>query len=323
MARLLLVLIAVTAALLALAAAPAGGGGATPGGRILYVTNGDRINSVDVASGAKVTRRVSVASCGPDVYLTGGHVVFAELRKGRTIVYSVPAELDERPRRLGTAHSFVPSATDGRIWMAGTVCKRRRLSRAREVTVDGEVTVRSRRTLPTAWLSGAAAEGLLVQERRAMTVWDPRSGRTLRALDDLKFVGGSRGNTVVGCAEGTRCRALAISDAATGETLFAEAEEPYRFSGLAEFSPDGSQFATHVGVKGRWSVAVVDTAKGSVTHVPGSRTKRVWPEVAWSQTSGWLFIRVDRGRVKAYLPGGRAVTLPLRVPRWAVNFMAG
>ena len=38
---------------------------------------------------------------------------------------------------------FVASATDGRVWLAGTDCDRRRMVGVREVTVDGDVTVES------------------------------------------------------------------------------------------------------------------------------------------------------------------------------------
>jgi hypothetical protein len=325
MARLLLVLIAVTAALLAAAAAPAGGGGVGPSGRILYVTNGDRLNSIDVTSGERVTRRVSVAGCGPDVYLTGGHVVFAELRKRKTIVYSVPAELDREPRRLGAAHAFVPSQVDGRVWMSGRVCTSEKLLEgAREVGVDGEVTASTRHAPPSAWLIGALDDGLLFGKRRSLLVWDPESGRTVRRLEAFEWVEAIHGDRIAGCAADTRCRALAIADLATGKTVVAEVKKPYGLGGDSEFSPDGSLVATPVVAKRRWSVALVDTGDGSVSHVPGSEGRNTFPELAWSEASGWLYFRSDRGRVMAYRPGEReAVALPLRLPRTAVHFMAG
>ena len=325
MTRLPLALLAVTVAALAAAATPAGGGGAGPSGRILFVTNGDRLTSVDVASGERASRRVSVAGCGPDVYLTGGRVVFAELRRARTVVYSVPQELDREPRRLGAAHAFVRSAVDGRIWMSGRVCRSKKLLEgAREVTVGGEVTSTTTHELPTDWLIGAVEDGLLVGLRRSVVLWDPESGRTLRRLEGLKWVEGVQGNRVAGCAANTRCRALAIVDAGTGERVDAELPEPYRLGGGAEFSPDGSLVATPVMADRRWAMALVDASDGSVALVPGFRSRRTYPELAWSETSGWLFFRGERGRVMAYRPGeADAVALPLKLPRTAVNFMAG
>ena len=325
MTRLPLALLAVAVAAVAAAATPAGGGGAGPSGRILYVTNGDRLTSVDVASGEQVSRRVSVAGCGPDAYLTGGRVVFAELRKQRTIVYSVPQELDRKPRRLGTAHAFVRSAVDGRIWMSGRVCRSKKLlAGAREVTVDGEVTATTSHELPTEWLIGAVDDGLLIGGRRSVALWDPESGRTLRRLDGLKWVEGVRGNRVAGCVPNTRCSALAIVDAGTGERVVAELPKPYRLGGRADFSPDGSLVATPVMADRRWAMALVDTSDGSVALVPGFRSRRIYPEAAWSATSGWLFFRGERNRVMAYRPGEEgALALPLKLPRTAVNFMAG
>ena len=52
--------------------------------------------------------------------------MFAGLRRGRTTVFAAPLALDRPPVRLGAAHAYVPSATDGRVWLAGVDCDRRR-----------------------------------------------------------------------------------------------------------------------------------------------------------------------------------------------------
>ena len=51
--------------------------------------------------------------------MTGGHVIFGGVRRGRTIIYAAPVSLDRPPTRLGGAHAFVPSSTAGRVWLAG------------------------------------------------------------------------------------------------------------------------------------------------------------------------------------------------------------
>ncbi len=87
-------------------------------------------------------------------------------------------------------------------------------------------------------------------------------------------------------------------------------------------SPDGSLVALPVQTRRRWSVALVDAA-GTRTAIRGSATGRRFPELAWSRSSGRLFIR-DGFRVKAYRPGdARAERLPFRLPRSTVAVAAG
>ena len=132
-------------------------------------------------------RRVAVASCGPELFVTGGHVVFAEVRKQKTIVFSVPITLDQPPRRLGSAHAFFPSATDGRVWLAGVDCNKRKMVGVKEVTVEGKVTLQSHRRVPGSWLSGAVERGLVLQRAHSLSVWDPSTGRT-RGRPNLEAV---------------------------------------------------------------------------------------------------------------------------------------
>jgi hypothetical protein len=329
MARSLLAVVVVLGAGLSVGIGSAGGGGdvpvgsgAEPSGRLLWVTSGNRLTSVDVATGRSTTRRVAVASCGPSVYVTGGHVVFAVLRKTRTIVYSIPVELDRAPRTLGSAHAFVPSAVDGRVWLAGTRCTRRNAAGVKEVTVHGKVTARSRGRVP-GWLTGAVEDGLVVQRGESVFTWDPATGRNVRQLD-VGPVSGTRANRVVACTRGNRCRGMSIVDTGTGAVTSARLEPPHRLSGVALLSPDGSMFATPVLAKRRWALAIGESDDGALAVVPGSRTGRQYPDLAWSPSSGWLFFRGERGRVMAYRPGERrAVALSFRLPRDAVNFMAG
>ena len=113
-------------------------------------------------------------------------------------MYSAPLALDGPPVRLGSAHVYVPSATAGRMWLAGVDCDRGTMVGVREVTVDGRVTVESRRRVPGSWVAAAVREGLVVQRGRRLSVWDPRTGRTVRRLR-LEAVTETRGDLMLGC----------------------------------------------------------------------------------------------------------------------------
>jgi hypothetical protein len=293
-----------------------------PSGTIVSVDGSNRLTSIDVATGRRTVRRVTaVASCGPQMYVTGGRVIFAGFRRGRTIVFSAPLSLDRRPTRLGIAHNFVPSATEGRVWLAGTTCTRARMVGAREVTVDGEVTAETRRRVPGEWVAGAVADGLVLGRDRNHAIWDPATGRVVRRFD-LGAAGESRGDLIVSCASGTNCRELAIVDTATGQTVRPQAAG-YRIFPGGRFSPDGKLLATAVlNEDKRWRTALVDTSDGSSTLIPGRWTEG-YPELGWT-ASGWLVSRISgSGRLKAYRPGAqRAVDLPARIKRHAA-FVVG
>ena len=294
-----------------------------PAGTLVYLSGGNRLTAVDVASGRRRVRRMSsVATCGPEMHVLAGRIVFAGVVKGRTTVFSVPVSLDRRPTRLGPAHLFVPSATEGRVWLAGVDCDRAEMTGVREVTVDGHVTVDSRRRVPGTWVSAAVRAGLVVQRGRRLQIWDPRTGRTVRPLT-LAGVTGGRGDLMVGCTERSDCRDVAVADAASARTVVARPPGRRRLDLGAELSPDGSLLAAPAFRDRRWSVALVDTRTGATRILPGSHSGRRYPQVAWSASSGWLFIRGWAGRVLAYRPGAsRAVKLPLRL-REAATFVAG
>ena len=105
----------------------------------------------------------------------------------------------------------MPSATDGRVWLAGLDCDRARMAGAREVTVDGRVTAESRRRVPGTWVAAAARSGLVIQRGRSLLVWDPSTGRTVRRLP-LDVVTDGQGDLMIGC---TTRRAAATSRSPT------------------------------------------------------------------------------------------------------------
>lgn len=308
MARIALVLIAAV-----LSGCGAAAAAERPAGTIVFVSDDNRLTAIDVATGRRATRRIrAVAACGAELYVTGGHVLFSGVIKGRTTVFSIPLALDRPARRLGTAHVFVPSTTDGRVWLAGSDCDRRRMVGVRELTVDGEVTFESHRRVPAENVVGAMADGLVVSRGRTLSVWDPVTGAARGT--GLRWAFGVEGSLLAGCVD-LACGELTITDTASGRMV------PVPRADLAAtFSPGGALLAAPVRRRGRWSVALVDTSSGAVRIIPGSRTGRRYPDVGWSRSSGWLFIHARR-RVLAYRPGAsRAETLPIRVPEWVLGF---
>ncbi len=319
--------LAVVVGLLAL---PAGAGRAPeaafserPAGTLVFAFGSNRLVAVDVATGRRTVRRISgVAACAPQMHVTGGHVIFAGIRRGRTVVFAAPVTLERRPTRLGTAHAYLPSATPGRVWLAGTDCDRAAMVGVREVTVGGRVTQESARRVPGSWLPAAVRGGLVVQRERTFAVWDPRTGRRGPRLA-LEAVIGARGDVVAGCAPRSGCTRIAIQDAATLRTVVPRLESEGEIDLGAAFSPDAAWVAAPVRAGRRWSVAIVDTATGRATVVPGSGAGH-YPELSWAASSGWLFARTGPRRLIAYRPGlSRAVALAFRAPRGASSFVAG
>jgi hypothetical protein len=293
-----------------------------PAGTIVFASDSNRLTAIDVATGRRVARRIrSVPGCGGQLFVTGGHVVFSGELKRRTTVFSVPLALDRAPTRLGAAHQFAASATDGRVWLAGTDCDRTSMHGVREVTIDGQVTFESDRRVPAEALAGAVPDGLLVSRRRALGVWDPATG-TDRAVG-LEWAFGIEGNMLAGCATGSDCGKFVIVDSASGRTVPVHASGRRVLEMGGTFSPDGTLLATPARMGHRNAVALVDARTGTHTIVPGSRTGKIYPDVRWARSTGWLFIR-DGRRVRAYRPGApRAQTLPIRLPRALMAFTVG
>jgi hypothetical protein len=294
----------------------------TPAGTLVSIVRSNRLTAIDAASGRRTVRRVrAVASCGTELFQTGGHIIVAGVIESRTVVFSVPLSLDRPPRRLGSAHAFAPSATEGRVWLAGVDCSRKRMVGVREVTVDGEPTLASDRRVPGLWVPGAVKDGLVVQRGRALYIWDPRAAGTGRRLD-LDAVIAAHGNLLVGCAVGSNCRELAILDQDSA-TEIRPRLEGHRLHSDAAISPDGSLVAVPARANRRWSVALVNIRDGTTSIVPGSDTGDSYPELSWAASTGWLFFRAGT-QVMAYRPGEpRAVKLPFRLRRDAFGFVAG
>ena len=196
------------------------------------------------------------------------------------------------------------------------------LTGVREVTVGGRVTAASARRVPGTWLAAAVRDGLVILHGRALRVWDPRTGRTVRRLG-LAAVTESRGDVLLGCT--ARCRRLAVADAAAARTVVARSPAAggstsdarcRRTAGwLAAPAAPGAALERRAG-RAR--------APARRQRDPGSQSGRAYPLLAWARSSGWLFIR-GRGGPRARVPPGAAarVRLPLRLPREAADFVAG
>lgn len=290
-----------------------------PAGTLVLTFGTNRLMSIDVATGRRTVRRVtSMAACGPQTFVTGGHVIFAGRRNARTIVFSAPVALDEPPTRLGAAHAFVPSATEGRVWLAGTDCDRRSMTGVREVTVDGRVTRESDRRVPSFWVLAAAPGGIVVERSRQVFAWDPDTGRAGRPLG-LLAVTATHGSLLAGCAAESDCSRLVIQDTATGRRV----EPRPALEPDGRFSPDGSLLAVPKRSGRRWRVALVDTRDGTTTMIPGLRVRR-YPQLGWAASTGWLLAQTGARRMVAYRPGmPRPVALPFRLPPRVASFVAG
>jgi len=320
MARALVLLLMATSVVAALLLLPGSGGEARPAaasphgdiapserpaGTLVFVTGSGRLVAIDVASGRRVTRRVpAIASCGPEMHVTGGHVVFAGVRNDHTVVFSVPMTLERRPTLLGRAHAFAPSATEGRVWLVGTDCHRPMMAGYREVTVHGSTIRVSRVRVPGAWLAAATPAGLVVQRGRAgLGIWDPAT-RATRTLG-LDGVSDAHGERLTGCARS--CSTPAIVDTETGRTVVA------RWSGRGRLE-DGRLLsgAALVAVE---RLAVRAGSRQPHPGLPARRAARRGAAVPGAAPGDRLHGRLSRARAAARRPRPRRARRTSR-SRW-------
>src|SRR3954449_4563251 len=83
------------------------------------------------------------------------------------------------PRSLGESWFFVPSVTPGRVWNILLAHGRYAFRGVREVAVDGTPTYARHARVP-GWAFGAVDDGLLIQGRKGLEVWDPRRAKVVR-----------------------------------------------------------------------------------------------------------------------------------------------
>lgn len=305
-----------------------------PGGTlILRPLREPVLTAVDVRTGEVIERPVPELAPGDALYhlvRTGDRLVLY----GGSVTYALDLDLRGPPTSLGDSWYFVPSATDGRVWLAildptspETV---RDLEAVREVTLDGRVTVRSAGPPPCSGPTVVAAvkDGVVCQDD-GLVVWEPATGKVLRRLAGPYPVD-THENVVAWCGHG--CPQLHLTDIGTGEETRVPAERSFSFNETYDgaFSPDGSLLAVPVTVHGRKpasragsdGIALVDVRAGRAYLVEGSRSG-VYTALAWSPTGDWLFFTTGEGRVMAYRPGSdRAIPLSADVPRTVLDMVA-
>jgi hypothetical protein len=260
--------------LLALAAACLGVALAAPGegdrGETLvmqlWVRPGEPLAVVELPDGKpRIVRGLATAGGDPPlrVLQTGGRVVYL----AGSGVHAIDPQLKGRPRKLGAGWYYIPSATDGRVWLTFADAADRDIGRVAEVTVRGRVTARGGPPpCPGASVLAATADALLCQDRDGLVAFEPRSGRVLRRLAG-PFPLDTDGDLVAWCDEG--CPRLHVTDVETGSDEAIVPGPGFRFEESYEgaFAPGGALLAAPVMTRSGRHVALLDVATGKVTVI--------------------------------------------------------
>lgn len=230
--------------------------------------------------------------------------------------FALDPSLKEPPKNIGESWYLVPSATEGRVWLAildpespGTV---RTLKAVKEVTVEGEVTV-TETPLPVGrWstLVGAVQGALVFQGKDGLEVWDPFERKVVMRLPG-PFPADTHESFVAWCEEG--CKKHNITDVSTGESLEVSPGEGYSFVETyhGAFSPDGSLLAvpTVNDATGETQLALIEVEQGTASVIKGSRLDKDYGSIAWSSSGDWVFFNAGDAKVMAYEPGSEAARL--------------
>jgi hypothetical protein len=280
------------------------GCGSAPRG-VLFLAGRDpgTLIRVDAATGEVTTRHLKQLGGGDPPYMvafTGGRLVTFSLGRTSSLRWDLT-----RPKSLGEAWFFVPSATPGRVWnlllKPGSNVAFRGV---REVTVDGRTTAQHRAKVP-GWAVGAVDDGLVLEGRKTLVVWDPATRRIVRRLPAL-FPVAFRGDLVASCHD--PCRAMFLSQPGRERVVRLRWAPPYE----GVFSPDGRLLAAPASGN---RIGVIDVRSATVALIPGARTDAVYKRLAWA-SSGWLFYNAGHGRLGAWRPGEPARALGVRVGKF-------
>ncbi len=314
MRRALSTLLLVTIAATACSHAAADGGSPPPRTTTLYVRNvfSQTITAVDVETGATRTVAAPQLSGGDPLYgmaAVGGRLAYY----ARTATLSLGPGLTGRPRNLGESWYFVPAARPDAAWLAlldpqspDTV---RALRGVELVSGTGRVLVPAGPRPPSPNMVAAVASGPVFQTRRTLEVWNPHTGAVVATIAG-SFPVATHDDEIAWCAHG--CPALGLTDVATGATRHIHPPAGVRFAETYDgaFSPDGSRIATPVEDRaGRQHPAIVDTATGAVTVVPGDGLSKGYWSLAWGPAGRSLYFSSGRGRIAVYSLASRSVRL--------------
>jgi WD40 repeat protein len=237
--------------------------------------------------------------------------------------FALNLDLKDPPRNIGESWYFVPSATEGRVWLAildpespSTV---RALKAVREVTVDGKTTVPDAALPEGRWSTvvGAVTNGVVFQGGQGedgLQVWDPLAKEVVMSLPG-PFAADTHATLIAWCDVG--CEEMHITDAATRNDVIVQPGEEFAFEETyyGAFSPDGSLLAVPVvSDDGQTQVALVDVRQGTASVIKGSERDESYGSIAWSSTGEWVFFNAGDGRIMAYRPGSpEAQFIPVEV----------
>jgi hypothetical protein len=253
------------------------------------------------------------------VLRTGGRLVYY----GAGGIFAIDLALKGRPEKLGAGWYFIPSATDGRVWLTFADAHERDVRAVAELTVRGRVTARGGRPpCRGASVLAATAEALLCQDDASrLLAFDPKTGDVLRRLAG-PFPLDTHGSLVAWCAN--RCPRLHVTDVGTGADTVVEPGPGFRFEESYEgaFSPGGSLLAAPVIAPGGRRVALVDVAAGTARVIAGARLSG-YRNLTWSSSGRWLFFNARAGRIGAHDPAsGRTRLLPFRLGSHVLDMAA-
>lgn len=281
---------------------------------------------VDVASGRVRPAPTPIAGGDPPYQLarSGDRLVMY----GGNRTYSVSLDMRFSRLDLGESWYFVPSATEGRVWLMvlDSASPVRDLAAVREVAVDGGITLAPEARPPSRGPSILAAvdAGLLYQERERLALWDPRSDRVLLRLPG-PFVADTHANLVAWCDAG--CARFHITDAGTGEDMPVAPGEDFHFEETynGAFSPNGRVLALPVQTSiGETGVALVDVESARARLIPGAVLDPSYQAMAWSPDGKWLFLAAEDRRISAYsFSDERLVLLPTVLDHDVIDMEAG
>lgn len=237
--------------------------------------------------------------------------------------FALDLDLEEPPQNIGESWYLVPSATEGRIWLAildpESPGSERALEGVREVTVEGEVTVPDIPLPVGRWstLVGAAQEALVFQGDEGLEVWDPFKRNVVMRLPG-SFLADAHGSVIAWCDVG--CKEFNITDVTTSESLVVPPGEGFSFieTNYGAFSPDGSLLAVPVvtDATGRTQLALVDVDQGTASVIKGSELDSAYGSITWSSSGNWIFFNAGNHKVMTYQTGSaEAEVLPVEIER--------
>jgi hypothetical protein len=261
--------------------------------------------------------------------VVGGRLIYVDGIEHEPQAVSLALSLAGETRTIGPADVVMPSATPGRLWLGvrRNPNPQPSLSSLREVTLDGRTTLAVRHETPGDRLVGAVDDGLVFARAHRLVVWDPRTGRQVRAFSGRHLVA-THGARLAMCRG--RCFGLLLAGRRRSMVVRAPAGRRFLHGRLAgftpvahflrmrgAFSPDGSLLAVPVEPRGRPRIALLDTRRGTARFVPRARLQGYAAPLAWSPSGDRLYYASANGRVFTYVPGTRRaqqLDLPFQGP---------